>query len=137
MWFNEQGTAARNAIAEISCVPGRKVEAAARIVEQPESFSVKIIVGGRDLIILVRALSYRDLADYIMGDLESVLGIVSVRTSICIQTVLHRDSWDVGLLTAEQARMRLRAENRRLREDDEIPRRASVFFAEELNSRNR
>lgn len=43
-----------------------------------------------------------------------------------------------GLSSEEHAEVkRLKAENRRLREDNEILRRASVFFAGELDPRNR
>ena len=38
---------------------------------------------------------------------------------------------------AQQARADLEAENKRLREDNEILRRASIFFAGELDPRNR
>ena len=43
-----------------------------------------------------------------------------------------------GIMTEESAEVkRLKAENRRLREDNEILRRASIFFAGELDPRNR
>lgn len=43
-----------------------------------------------------------------------------------------------GVSSEEHAEIkRLKAENRRLREDNEILRRASVFFAGELDPRNR
>ena len=43
-----------------------------------------------------------------------------------------------GMTSTEQAEIkRLKAENRRLREDNEILKAATVFFAGELDSRNR
>ncbi|MDX6308374.1 MAG: transposase [Nocardioidaceae bacterium] len=43
-----------------------------------------------------------------------------------------------GVTSDEQAEIKkLKAENRRLREDNEILRQASIFFAGELDSRNR
>lgn len=43
-----------------------------------------------------------------------------------------------GVTSEESAEVkRLKAENRRLREDNEILRRASIFFAGELDPRNR
>ena len=43
-----------------------------------------------------------------------------------------------GVTSEEQAEIKkLKAENRRLREDNEILRQASIFFAGELDSRNR
>lgn len=43
-----------------------------------------------------------------------------------------------GVTSEESAEIkRLKAENRRLREDNEILRRASIFFAGELDPRNR
>ena len=43
-----------------------------------------------------------------------------------------------GITSAEQAEIkRLKAENRRLREDNEILKAATTFFAGELDSRNR
>lgn len=43
-----------------------------------------------------------------------------------------------GVTTQDQAEIKqLKAENRRLREDNEILRQASIFFAGELDSRNR
>jgi transposase len=43
-----------------------------------------------------------------------------------------------GTTSEEQAEVKkLKAENRRLREDNEILRQASIFFAGELDSRNR
>lgn len=43
-----------------------------------------------------------------------------------------------GITSEESAEVkRLKAENKRLREDNEIPRRASIFFAVELDHRNR
>ena len=43
-----------------------------------------------------------------------------------------------GVTTQENEEIRrLRAENRRLREDNEVLRRASIFFAGELDPRNR
>lgn len=43
-----------------------------------------------------------------------------------------------GVTSSDQAEIKkLKAENRRLREDNEILRQASIFFAGELDSRNR
>src|SRR4249920_1931982 len=42
-----------------------------------------------------------------------------------------------GVTSAEHAEKRLKAENRRLREDVDILRAATTFFAGELDSRNR
>ena len=48
------------------------------------------------------------------------------------------DGFRPGVTSEESAEIkRLKAENRRLREDNEILRQASIFFAEELDPRNR
>ena len=64
------------------------------------------------------------------------IGKESVRRWV-IQAQIDTGQRD-GLSSEDHAEVkRLKAENRRLREDNEILRRASIFFAGELDPRNR
>ena len=64
------------------------------------------------------------------------VSLVSLRRRLA-QTEVD-DGTRPGITSEESAEVkRLKAENKRLREDKEILRRASIFFAGKLNPRNR
>jgi len=79
------------------------------------------------------------------GSVTAAVGIVAPRVGVGRETLrrwVHQATVDGGLadgLTTDDREdlRRLRVENRRLREDVEILRKASVFFAGELDPRNR
>jgi len=78
------------------------------------------------------------------GWVTAAVGFVAPRVGVGRETLrwVHQATVDGGLadgLTMDDREelRRLRVENRRLREDVEILRKASVFFAGELDPRNR
>lgn len=71
-------------------------EIASKLCQHPSVRYVGAATGNYDLIVEVVAKSNHDLAQFIMGYLSSVDGILSTDTSLILKIFKQSWSWDVG-----------------------------------------
>ena len=90
------------ALVEINCVGGKTRNVALAIAEHPNAINVKLMAGGRDLIVTVEANGMDDLTAYLSEVLDGVPGIASRRSSVMTDVMIEGSSWRTDTLGRQQ-----------------------------------
>ncbi len=91
-------------VMELSCVPGRTLQVAARLAADPHAVSVMACSGSSDLEVDVMTRDHRSQSRYVLERLAAVEGIRKVRTHQAAAYYHEASRWRLGLLDAAAER---------------------------------
>ncbi|WP_436777360.1 Lrp/AsnC family transcriptional regulator [Yinghuangia sp. YIM S09857] len=92
------------AFVEVSVVPGRVVEVAARLARHRQTVAIEHLTGDRDLLVSVIAVDAGRLADYLQTHLPSVPGITRIRVQMPLRMYQESGAWRLRTLDRDQRR---------------------------------
>jgi DNA-binding Lrp family transcriptional regulator len=87
-------------LVELSCIPGRTLQVAARLAADPHAVSVMACSGSSDLEVDVITRDHRNQARYVLERLAAIEGIRKVRTHQAAAYHHEASRWRLGLLDA-------------------------------------
>ncbi|MFT4125669.1 MAG: Lrp/AsnC family transcriptional regulator [Gordonia sp. (in: high G+C Gram-positive bacteria)] len=102
-WVVSYRTTLRLAIVEIDCPPGSTDTIAAALMQDPETATIDLTIGGRDIVATVASLDEDSLAEYIVRDMSALDTMKATRTHLVTQVVRDARSWELRELSADEA----------------------------------
>lgn len=98
------------ALVDVDCVAGRLDDVCTALQADPRVMIIDQAASGRDLTLTVAALSFADLSQLLIDNLQTVPGIASTRTYIAAQIYSDGSKWRLDALDRRQLRALSRIE---------------------------
>jgi len=90
------------AFIEISVEPGRSLEVATMLAQDPQAMTIDVTAGLRDMLVTLVCSDAQHLADYLLERLARVPYVARVQSHILVRTYTEASRWRLRALTAHQ-----------------------------------
>ncbi|MFD3944859.1 Lrp/AsnC family transcriptional regulator [Streptomyces sp. NPDC058579] len=94
--------ATRTAMIEIVCKHGHVEDVTRELCADPRAYTVDVVTGDRDLLVIVAARSYEALAEYSLGRLQALRHVSRVRTHMTMRNFTDASRWRLRSLDSSQ-----------------------------------
>lgn len=95
------------AVIEVSCTHGFTLQVAAQLSADPDTATVAVHAGARDILVDLMSPTGTDLSNYVLERLGGLTGIREVRTHPVIGSYTEGNNWHLGLVSAsDEKRLR-------------------------------
>jgi DNA-binding Lrp family transcriptional regulator len=93
---------AATACMEVTVGPGRTLEVAAILAQDPEAMTIDVAAGGRDLIVTLTCADAEHLAAYLLERVPHIPHVARVQSHVVVRSFTDASRWRLRALTSAQ-----------------------------------